>query len=80
MLGALDYNCHASRRLLPTIDRRQRHKRSVKDTPAEGYDYNRVYVPYRTTSDASPSGARPASRPFPQLAPGGGSGRDWLPC
>ncbi len=45
----------------------------VKDTPANSYDYNRVYVPYRTTSEASPSGAPPASRPVPKLAPGGGS-------
>jgi len=42
----------------------------VKEAPADAYDYNRVYVPYRTTSDASPSGAGnsappPGSRPIP---------------
>jgi hypothetical protein len=51
----------------------------IKDTPAETYDLNRVYVPYRTTSEPSPSGAGtsappPGSRPVPaKPAPGSGA-------
>ena len=47
-----------------------------KEVPAEGYSLNRVYVPYRTMSEASPSGAGTSAPPpvKPALAkpiPGG---------
>ena len=48
-----------------------------KEVPAEGYTLNRVYVPYRTMSEASPSGAGtsapPPVKPVPAKSMPGGA-------